>query len=50
MGRKLIIAEPMCGIQGKNIAVATAHFESNKENDKFRKTQMIESFKLLSGI
>jgi hypothetical protein len=31
MDRKLILAEPINGIEGRNLVVATAHFES-KDN------------------
>jgi len=43
MDRKLIIAEPIFGIDGKNFVVATGHFES-KEEYKTRKAQMEAAF------
>jgi endonuclease/exonuclease/phosphatase family metal-dependent hydrolase len=49
MDRKLIIAEPIQGIDGKNLAVATAHFESREEY-KIRKAQMEATFSALNGI
>ena len=42
-----MIAEPINGINGRQILVATAHFESSKSNGKERKSQMEAAFQLL---
>jgi len=39
-GRKLMIAEPVNGINGRKVVVATAHLESRKEGAKERFSQM----------
>jgi hypothetical protein len=47
MGRSLLIAEPIGGINGKPVVVATAHFES-LDSQLHRKDQMEATFELLS--
>ena len=48
MGRSLLVAEPINGINGRQVLVATSHFESCNNQSK-RKAQMREAFALLGG-
>ena len=45
MDRSLLLAEPIHGINGKRITIATSHFES-QNNPKMRKRQMEAAFSL----
>jgi endonuclease/exonuclease/phosphatase family metal-dependent hydrolase len=48
MGRSLLIAEPVNGINGKPVVVATAHFES-LDSKRHRREQMEDTFELLGS-
>ena len=48
MGRSLLIAEPINGINGRQVIVATSHFESLDEAET-RKYQMQTTFDVLKA-
>ena len=48
MGRSTLIAEPIGGVDGHSLLVATSHFES-RNNTKIRKEQMELTFQRLEG-
>ena len=48
MGRSLVVAEPIGGIDGHRTLIATAHFES-MDSSKIRKLQMNAAFELMKG-
>ncbi len=48
MDRSLLIAEPIGGIAGNKITIATTHLES-LNNAKIRKIQMEKSFEILNN-